>query len=112
MVDSPSPSALVVSSNSLLAYTRERILEAEGFEVTSVMTSNFNEDDFRERNFTVLVFGHSVAGPDKTRIAKIVHCGCIIELFTNTPTISEAKHCEALDPWKLATTLRELAAGK
>jgi hypothetical protein len=105
-----SPTALVVSADPMLAFTRQKILEGEGFRVTSILVNEFVLKEHGENGYTLLIFGHSVAPADKLRIAPQVKCDCIVELFSRNPIISDAEHCEALDPWKLARTVRALCS--
>jgi hypothetical protein len=107
MQSTERPSALVISANETLAFTRRMILEAEGFAVTSAMSSEFDAKDFEGVKFTLLLFGHSVPERDKVAIAKVVKSDSTIELFARKPVLRGAKHCPALSPAKLA----ELARG-
>ena len=66
------PSALVISANETLAFTRRKILEAEGFTVTSAMSAEFDVRTVDGVKFTLLLFGHSVPARHKIAIAKIV----------------------------------------
>jgi hypothetical protein len=100
------PSALVISANETLAFTRRMILEAEGFAVTSAMSAEFDARAFDGVKFNLLLFGHSVPERDKLAIAKVVKSDSTIELFSQKPILRGAKPCPALAPAKLAELAR------
>jgi hypothetical protein len=100
------PSALVISANETLAFTRRKILEAEGFAVTSAMSAEFDARAVEGVRFTLLLFGHSVPERHKLAIAKVVDSDSTIELFANKPILLGVEHCPALDPEKLAHLVR------
>jgi hypothetical protein len=100
------PSALVISANETLAFTRRKILEAEGFAVTSAMSSEFDARAVEGVKFTLLLFGHSVPERHKIEIAKVVDSDTTIELFAHKPILRGVEHCPALSPERLALLVR------
>lgn len=100
------PSALVISANETLAYTRRRILETEGFVVTSAMSAEFDGRAVEGVKFTLLLFGHSVPERHKRAIAKIVESESTIELFAYKPILRGAEPCPAFNPELLVQLAR------
>ena len=100
------PSALVISANETLAFTRRKILEAEGFAVTSAMSAEFDVRAVDGIRFTLLLFGHSVPERHKLAIVKLVDSDSTIELFARKPILHGVEHCPAFEPEKLVQLAR------